>query len=68
PYAPMDLCLYATDHGMTPAEVAPLLDLTEAQVERVFRDIQAKRRTTRCLHAPPALLKPVVSGDSSWLH
>ncbi len=68
PYAPMDLCLYATDNGMTPAEVAPLLDLTEAQVERVFRDIQAKRRTTRCLHAPPALLKPVVSGDSSWLH
>ncbi len=68
PYAPMDMCLYATDHGMTPAEVAPLLDLTEAQVERVFRDIQAKRRTTRCLHNPPVLFKPVVSRDSSWLH
>jgi NAD+ synthase len=56
PYDRMDLCLYARDHGMSAAEVAPAVGLTAAQVERVYRDIDGKRAAARYLHAPPALV------------
>jgi NAD+ synthase len=55
PYDRMDLCLYALDQGIGAAEVAGAVDLAPEQVERVFRDIQAKRRTTQYLHLPPLL-------------
>jgi NAD+ synthase len=51
----MDLCLYALNHGIAAAEVAPLVELTPEQVERVFKDIAAKRRATKYLHTPPLL-------------
>ena len=56
PYGAMDLCLYAHDHGVPAAEVAPVVELTVEQVERVFRDIDAKRRAARYLHSPPLLV------------
>jgi NAD+ synthase len=59
PYDRMDLCLWAHDHGVSPAEAAPVVDLSPEQVERVYRDIEAKRRTTRYLHTPPLLIEPV---------
>lgn len=55
PYDRMDLCLYALNHGIAAAEVAPLVALTPDQVERVFKDIEAKRRATKYLHTPPLL-------------
>ena len=55
PYGRMDLCLYALNHGIGAAEVAPLVALTAEQVERVFKDIEAKRRATKYLHTPPLL-------------
>lgn len=55
PYDRMDLCLYALNHGIAAAEVAPLVELTPDQVERVFKDIEAKRRATKYLHTPPLL-------------
>jgi NAD+ synthase len=55
PYHRMDLCLYALNHGIAAAEVAPLVELTPEQVERVFKDIAAKRRATKYLHTPPLL-------------
>jgi NAD+ synthase len=55
PYDRMDLCLYALNHGIAAAEVAPLVELTPEQVERVFKDIEAKRRATKYLHTPPLL-------------
>ena len=55
PYDRMDLCLYALNHGIPAAEVAPLVELTPEQVERVFKDIEAKRRATKYLHTPPLL-------------
>lgn len=58
PYDRMDLCLYAHDHGVPAAEVAPAVSLTSEQVERVFKDIEAKRRATRYLHLPPLLVEP----------
>lgn len=59
PYGQMDVCLYAVDHGLAAREVAAQLALTEAQVQRVFKDIEGKRRAARYLHAPPLLVEPV---------
>ena len=59
PYDRMDLCLYAHNHGVPPAEVAPAAGLTTEQVDRVFRDIDAKRRATRALHMPPLFVESV---------
>ena len=59
PYDRMDLCLYGHNHGVAPAEVAPVVDLLPDQVERVYKDIEAKRRTTQYLHLRPLLVEPV---------
>ena len=59
PYDKMDLCLYAHNHNVPPIEVAPVVGLTPEQVERVYKDIDQKRRTTRYLHARPLLVQPV---------
>jgi len=59
PYDRMDLCLYAVNHGVRAEEVAPAVELTPAQVERVFKDIEAKRRATRYLHMRSLLIAPV---------
>lgn len=50
PYQQMDLCLYAHNHNVSPDEVAPAVGLTAEQVTRVYKDIEAKRRTTVPLH------------------
>ena len=59
PYDRMDLCLYAANHGVSAAEVAPAVSLSPEQVERVFKDIAAKRRATKYLHTRPLLIDPV---------
>ena len=59
PYDRMDLCLYGHNHAVPAAELAPAVGLTAAQVERVYKDIEAKRRATRYLHASPLLVEPV---------
>jgi NAD+ synthase len=53
----IDLCMYALDHGVAPAEVASATGLTVGQVADVYADILAKRRTTRYQHAPPLLVE-----------
>jgi NAD+ synthase len=58
PYQDMDACLWAHNHTVPAAEVAAVLGLAEAQVERVFRDIEAKRRAARYLHDAPVLVRP----------
>jgi NAD+ synthase len=58
PYAAMDLCLFAYDHQVPTSEVASAVGLSEPQAERVFKDIAAKRRTTRYLHLPPLTVQP----------
>ena len=62
PYADMDACLWAHDHGVPAQEVAPVLGLTTPQVERVFRDIEAKRRASRYLHEAAVLVSPERGG------
>ncbi len=57
PYGEMDLCLWAHRHGVPAAEAAPVLKLTPDQVERVYRDIEAKQRVSQYLHAAPLLVE-----------
>lgn len=59
PYERMDLCLYGLNNAVPTAEVAAATGLTVEQVERVFRDIEQKRRTTAYLHAAPELVDKV---------
>jgi NAD+ synthase len=61
PYDKMDLCLYGKNHGLPAAEVAPAVGLSPEQVERVYRDIDAKRRVAHYLHSAPILIEPVQS-------
>ncbi len=60
PYDKMDLCLYGKNHGVPAAEVAPIVGVTAEQVERVYKDIDKKRMTTRYLHARPLLVHDVL--------
>jgi len=59
PYDKMDLCLYGKNNGYTPEQVAPTLDLTPEQIQRVYDDIDTKRATTRYLHLAPQLIEDV---------
>ncbi|MGC4114775.1 MAG: NAD(+) synthase [Myxococcales bacterium] len=57
PYDQMDLCLWGHDARIPPEEIAEALGLTPAQVERVYRDLEAKRRSTEYLHLPPLTVR-----------
>jgi NAD+ synthase len=59
PYDKMDLCLYGKNNGVSPGEVAAAAEMTAEQVDRVYRDIDAKRNATRYLHTPPLLIDKV---------
>ena len=55
PHDRMDLCLYAHNNGIGTDDVAAATGLTADQIERVFHDIDQKRRSTAYLHQPPVL-------------
>ncbi len=59
PHHVLDVCLYGKNHGMAAEEIAEVLSLEAEQVERVYRDIDAKRSATRYQHMPPLLIEPV---------
>jgi NAD+ synthase len=59
PYARMDLCLLGRNNGVPVEEVAIATGLTPEQVNRVFRDIDQKRKTTQYLHLAPELAAEV---------
>lgn len=63
PYDKMDVCLYGKNHGLPAEEIAAHLELSPEQVLRVYKDIDAKRRATRYLHAAPLLVEPVAELD-----
>lgn len=58
-YDKMDLVLYGLNHGKKTEEIAEGTALTPEQIERIFRDIRTKRKTTLPLHKKPILLEPV---------
>jgi len=55
-YRRLDLLLWAKDHGVAPAEAAPAVDLSAEHVQRVYDDIDRKRRAAEYLHAAPLML------------
>lgn len=59
PYGKMDLVLYGKNNGFPATEIAPAVGLNAEQVERVFKDIDGKRRVAQYLHSPPVLSEPV---------
>ena len=60
PYEQMDLCLYAHNNGISAGRRwRSLIGLAAEDVERVYEDIEQKRRTTRYLHLAPQLVEPV---------
>lgn len=59
PYEQMDLALWAFNHGVPAAELAPVLEITAQQAAVIYDDIQAKRRATHYLHRAPLLVDPV---------
>jgi NAD+ synthase len=66
PYGPMDLCLWASDHGVAPEDAAPAVGLTPDQVRWVYKDIQGKRQVARYLHGAPIVLsEPLPAPDAS---
>ncbi|WP_296282954.1 NAD(+) synthase [Pseudoxanthomonas sp.] len=56
PYAQMDLALWAFEHGVPAADLAPALGVDEPAAAAVYRDIVAKRRQAAYLHAAPLRL------------
>jgi NAD+ synthase len=57
PYNQMDACLYGYNHSISPDQVAGAIGLTQQQVERVYQDIEAKRRAAYYLHEYPLLVE-----------
>jgi NAD+ synthase len=58
PYGQMDLALWAHDHGLPPSALAQRLGTDLPAAERIYADIETKRRTTRYLHEPAVLVEP----------
>lgn len=56
PYDKMDICLWGRNEGLTPEELTKWVELTPEQIERVYRDIDAKRRQARYLHMRPIVI------------
>ncbi len=59
PYQQMDLALWAYEQGLPAADLAARLGCAEQQAAWVYRDIEAKRKTTRYLSLPPLMPVPV---------
>lgn len=59
PYEKMDLALWAMNHDCPAEDLAPAIGATVEQARNVYRDIQAKRATTRALHSRPLLIEKV---------
>lgn len=58
PYELMDLVLWAYSRGVSPQRAAEVLTLAPQQIERVYRDIIAKRQAARVLHQHAITIEP----------
>jgi NAD+ synthase len=62
PFALMDSLWHAKEQGLSVEDTAAALDLKPVQVERVWKDIDKKARTTEYLRIPPFRLDVPKSG------
>ncbi len=60
PYDKMDICLYGKNHNIDAEIVGGVIGLKKDQVERVYKDIDQKRATTRYLHHSPLLVEDIL--------
>ncbi len=65
PYEQMDICLYAKNHQIPAPDVANVTGLSVEQIERVYKDIDTKRTTTKYLQLAPILIEAVPEISSS---
>jgi NAD+ synthase len=56
PWDKMDLCLYGRTNGLPAEAIAAAVGLSVEDVDRVYRDIDAKRRVADVLHLGPQLV------------
>jgi NAD+ synthase len=57
PYDTLDLLLYALEKDVPHSQISEILELTEEQIERVFRDFESKKKATAHLGIlPPTLV------------
>jgi len=59
PYEQMDLCLYGHNNGISADDLAARIGIAAEDIQRVYEDIEQKRRTTRYLHLGAQLVEPV---------
>jgi NAD+ synthase len=57
PYEKMDLCLYGKTNNYSKEAVAELTGMTSAEVEKVYKDIEQKRKSTEYLHLNSLILE-----------
>lgn len=57
PYQKMDIALWYLNNGKSESELAEKLGVSEEQAQYIYKDIQAKRRTTKYLHLAPQLIE-----------
>jgi NAD+ synthase len=67
PYQVLDLCLWGVNHQVPATEVASLAGVSPAHAERIYKDIELKRRTTVYAHSAP-LLVPDQSSIATSTH
>ena len=48
----MDLYWYGWENGYSPAEVAPVMNVPEDEVEKIFKNFERKKHTTEFLRTP----------------
>lgn len=60
PYDKMDIALLAYNNGEPPAKLAMELGIDLDQAKFIYRDIQAKRKTTAALHWPGITMETVI--------
>ncbi|MBS2100588.1 NAD(+) synthase [Carboxylicivirga linearis] len=53
PFEDMDLLWYGWENGYSAAEVAPVMNLTEEAVVKIFKNFERKKKTTDYLRRPP---------------
>ena len=63
PHKEMDLLLWAWEHEIPPDEAGAVMGLEARQVERVYRDIESKRRAAARGLAGALLVEPVALPD-----
>jgi len=62
PLETVDLCLYAMDHGIPAAGLAPAVGMDQQQVERLYGFIEGKRKMAAYLHSAALSVEPVERG------